>query len=58
MSIEAQLVELQEYAKRENMVVVKEYVEARTAKKPGGPIFNDMLREIERGHASGIVAMR
>jgi site-specific DNA recombinase len=56
LSIEGQLVELREYAKRENLSVIKEYVEAKTAKKPGRDIFNDMLIKIERGTASGILA--
>ena len=56
LSIEAQLVELRQYAKRENLVVLKELVEAKTAKKPGRPIFNAMLVEIERGLADGIIA--
>ena len=55
LSIEGQLVELREYAKRENLSVIKEFVEARTAKKPGRDIFNDMLIQIERGAASGIL---
>jgi len=56
LSIEGQLVELREYAKRENLSVAKEFIEARTAKKPGRDIFNDMLLQIERGAASGILA--
>ena len=56
LSIEAQLVELRQYATREKVHVVKELVEAKTAKKPGRPIFNDMLLQIERGHADGILA--
>ena len=56
LSIEAQLVELRQYAEREKVCVVKELVEAKTAKKPGRPIFNDMLAQIERGHADGILA--
>jgi len=56
LSIEAQLAELRQYAKRENVAVIKEFVEAKTAKKPGRPIFNDMLRQIERGKADGILA--
>ena len=56
LSIEAQLVELREYAKRESVEVVREYIEAKTAKKPGRPIFNDMLLQIERGAADGILA--
>jgi len=56
LSIEAQLKELREYAQRENLVVIKEIVEAKTAKKPGRPLFNDMLLQIERGAAEGILA--
>jgi site-specific DNA recombinase len=56
LSIEAQLVELRAFATRENLTVVKEYVEAKTAKKPGRPLFNDLLLQIERGRADGILA--
>lgn len=56
LSIEGQLVELREYAKRENLSIIKEFVEAKTAKAPGRPIFNDMLRQIEQGSAEGILA--
>lgn len=56
LSIEGQLVELREYAKRESLSVIKEFVEAKTAKEPGRPIFNDMLLQIERGAACGILA--
>ena len=56
LSIEAQLKEVREYAQRENLVVIKEIVEAKTAKKPGRPLFNDMILTIERGLADGILA--
>ena len=56
LSIEAQLKELREYAKRENLFVYKEVVEAKTAKKPGRPLFNEILVELERGNADGILA--
>ena len=56
LSIEAQLKELREYAKRENLFVYKEVVEAKTAKKPGRPLFNEVMVEIEKGHADGILA--
>ena len=49
MSIEAQLAELAEYAKRENLEIVERFVESKNAKKPGREIFNEM---IERIHAS------
>ena len=56
LSIEAQLKELREYAQREKLSVYKEVVEAKTAKKPGRPLFNGVLAEIERGLADGILA--
>jgi len=53
LSIEAQLTELREFAKQNNLFVVKEYYESKTAKEPGREIFNQMLSEIEKGNASG-----
>ncbi len=48
LSIEAQLTELREYAKRENIIISAEYVEKQSAKIPGRPIFNKMLDDIEK----------
>ena len=56
LSIEAQLVELHQYAQREKLIVISELVEAKTAKKPGRPIFNDMLARIQQHEADGILA--
>jgi DNA invertase Pin-like site-specific DNA recombinase len=56
LSIEAQLVELRAFTKRENLSVCKELIEAKTAKEPGRPLFNDMILDIERGTAEGILA--
>ena len=56
LSIEAQLVELRAFAKRENLFVYKELVEKMTAKEPGRPIFNTMLSSIEKGEAEGILS--
>ncbi len=39
LSIEAQLTELREFAKRDGLLIVKEFTESRTAKEPGCPIF-------------------
>ena len=46
MSIEAQLTELQEFAKRENIIIVKTFIESKSAKKPGREIFNEMMLEV------------
>ncbi len=56
LSIEAQLAELREYAANEGLTVVREFVESRTAKEPGRPIFNDMLMRVEEGEATGLLA--
>jgi len=56
LSIQAQLFELQEMAKREGLNVVRTFDESRTAKAPGRPQFNLMLSEIEKGNAHGILA--
>jgi DNA invertase Pin-like site-specific DNA recombinase len=56
LSIEAQLTELREFAKQNNLFVVKEFYESKTAKEPGREVFNFMMSEIEKGNASGILA--
>ncbi len=56
LSIEAQLEELREHAAREKLEVVCEFVEKMTAKEPGRPIFNDMLRRVEKGEADALLA--
>ena len=56
MSIEAQLFELREYARRENLEIIGEYTESKSAKTPGREIFGDMMTRIEREEANGILA--
>ena len=55
-SIEGQLDELRVFAKRENLEIIEELVEKRSAKIPGRPIFNKMLDSIEKGKANGILS--
>ena len=43
LSIEAQLVELREFAKQNNLFIVREYTESKTAKEPGREIFNHKI---------------
>ena len=56
LSIEAQLAELRNYAKQENLQIIEELVEKQSAKIPGRRIFGEMLKRIEAGEASGILA--
>ena len=56
LSLESQLNELHEYAKREGLEIADEFIEAKTAKKPGRTIFNLMIKQIESNGISGILA--
>mgnify|MGYP001604630505 CR=1 FL=1 len=57
MSIEAQLVELEEYAKREKLEITERFIESKSAKKPGREIFNKMVSKInESDEAVGLLA--
>src|SRR3990167_4616108 len=56
LSLEAQETELKEFALRENLFIAATFRESQTAKEPGRPIFNDMLKRMERGEAEGILA--
>src|SRR3989344_2957995 len=58
LSIEAQLAELRELAKRENLNIADEFIEKRSAKIPGRPIFNEMISKIQNGEAQGIICWK
>ena len=55
LSIDAQLTELREFAKRENLNIAQEFIEKQSAKIPGRPIFNEMMKRIEKGDADCIL---
>ena len=55
-SIEDQLAEVREMAARKEFQVVDVLLEKQSAKKPGRPVFNEMIQRIERGEAAGILA--
>ena len=56
LSIEAQLAELREFARREHLYIKDEFIEKQSAKIPGRPIFNSMITQVEKGVACGILA--
>jgi len=56
LSIDAQLTELREFAKRENLDIAREFIEKQSAKIPGRPIFNEMMKCIEKGDADCILS--
>ena len=56
MSIEAQLFELREYACRENLEILEEFQESKSAKTPGREIFGEMMAKIEKLDGVGILS--
>ncbi|MFW0871034.1 MAG: recombinase family protein [Patescibacteria group bacterium] len=56
MSIEAQLFELREFARKENLEILKEFQESKSAKTPGREQFAEMMTRIEAGEASAVLA--
>ena len=56
MSIEAQLFELREFARKENLQILEEFTESKSAKTPGRIKFNEMMSKIENLDGVGILA--
>jgi len=57
MSIEAQLEEINEFARREGVRIAQIFIESKSAKKPGRPVFNQMVGKIyESKEPVGILA--
>ncbi len=56
LSIEAQITELKDFAKKLELQIVDTLIEKQTAKKRGRPIFGKMLERIQNGEADGILA--
>ena len=47
---------MRDFANKEKLEIVDEFVETKTAKELGKPIFNDMLLQIKKGKIEGILA--
>ena len=57
-SIPAQLEELKKLANQNNLAITDIFVEEKSAKEPGQPIFNEMLAKIHQGEAQGIICWK
>ena len=55
-SIEDQIAELRAFAKQESLEIFDVLIEKQSAKIPGRPVFNEIIRRIESGEANGILA--
>ena len=56
LSIPAQLDEVRKFAKDNNLNIIKELTEKKSAKTPGRPVFNQLLAMITTGQADGIIS--
>ena len=56
LSIEAQVTETKEYAIKENLQIAQEFIESKSAKIPGRPIFNEMMSLLQKGKADAILS--
>src|SRR3989344_2148978 len=56
MSIEAQLFELREIARKENLEILEEFQESKSAKTPGREVFGEMMARVEQNEGVGILA--
>ena len=56
LSIESQIAELKEFATKEKLHIVCFLTESRTAKILGRPVFEEVIRKIEKGEANAILS--
>jgi DNA invertase Pin-like site-specific DNA recombinase len=57
LSVEAQIVELRKFAADNNLKIAGVIIEKKSAKTPGRPKFNKMMKRIENGEANGILSL-
>jgi site-specific DNA recombinase len=58
LSIESQIGELRRLTEKQGLSGVEILTEARSAKAPGRPVFNEMMQRIYRGEAQGVICWK
>jgi site-specific DNA recombinase len=57
-SIEDQINIMKEIAKRDNVDITQIFQESKSAKEPGRPVFNEMIKQFEKGKFEGILCWK
>lgn len=57
-SIEDQIATMKEIAKRDNVDILQIYQESKSAKSPGRPVFDEMIKKFEKGKFEGILCWK
>src|SRR3989304_6405528 len=58
LSIESQIKELKELARRLDLPASEVLSESQSAKYPGRPVFNEIIRRIQKGQVRGIICWK
>jgi site-specific DNA recombinase len=58
LSIDSQVRELRSLAHHHGVEIAEVLTESRSAKAPGRPVFNELMRRIERGHVAGVLSWK
>jgi site-specific DNA recombinase len=58
LSIEAQIKEVNAYAAKNDISMARTYIEAKSAKRPGRPVFNEMVKGLRRKKVTGILCWK
>ena len=56
LSIDAQIYEIRKFASSEGFTIVEIFTESKTAKHPGRPVFDQIIKRINKGEANGILS--
>src|SRR3989344_3596374 len=58
LSLDSQLKELSQIAQKQNLEIVDYLHESKSAKEPGRPVFNEMIKMINSGKADAILCWK
>lgn len=58
LSIESQIKELEELCDRQKLIAAEMLTESKSAKAPGRPVFNDLMKKVYRGEVKGIICWK